>query len=166
MPHFTALKKLARISHNGPSEMWTNSEKRTSTAKLIETTVELVHYKPPRSGRLRDPDSGHDGSPRAIPSSLPLSGERNHTPRYPRALDSHQFLIRPYAIGHRLEQRFDLTLEATMRLRERGEPGSRPDVACNAGHNERQHNCSRRESRGARPSRQTGVRSDRRTRAA
>ena len=41
----------SKTSNNGPSEKWTTSLQRTAHLPLIDFTIELIHYEPPRSGQ-------------------------------------------------------------------------------------------------------------------
>ena len=54
-----SFKKYSKTSNNGPSEKRTTSLQRTAHLPPIDFTIELIHFKPPRSGHLSTPNNGH-----------------------------------------------------------------------------------------------------------
>ena len=49
----------SKTSNNGPSEKQTTSVQRTAHLPLIDFTIELIHFEPPRSGHLSTLNNGH-----------------------------------------------------------------------------------------------------------
>ena len=49
----------SKTSNNGPSEKRTTSVQRTAHLPPIDFTIQLLHFKPPRSGHLSTPNNGH-----------------------------------------------------------------------------------------------------------
>ena len=43
-------KKYSKTSNNGPSEKRTTSVQRTDQMPPIDASIEIIHFKPPRSG--------------------------------------------------------------------------------------------------------------------
>jgi len=59
----------SKTSNNGPSEKRTTSLQRTAHLPPIDFTIELIHYKPPRSRHLSTPNNGHWTGP-DLPSPI------------------------------------------------------------------------------------------------
>ena len=53
----------SKTSNSGPSEKRTTSLQRTAHLPPIDFIIELIHYKPPRSGHLSTPNNGHQSGP-------------------------------------------------------------------------------------------------------
>ena len=76
----------SRTSHNGPSEKRTTSLQRTLPMIRIEITLDVIHSQPPRSGRFRIPDSGHDSRSRPHFSVQKVSLNSGHQETTPSKL--------------------------------------------------------------------------------
>ena len=50
--NFKSRRAYSKTSNNGPSEKRTTSVRRKAHLPPIDFTLELIHYKPPRSGHL------------------------------------------------------------------------------------------------------------------
>ena len=55
--------EYSKTSNNGPSEKRTTSLQRTAHLPMIDFTIELIHFEPPRSGHLSTPNNGHWSGP-------------------------------------------------------------------------------------------------------
>ena len=51
--------QYSKTSNNGPSEKRTTSLQQTAHLPPIDSTIELIHFEPPRSGHFSTPKNGH-----------------------------------------------------------------------------------------------------------
>ena len=70
----------SKTSNNGHSEKRTTSLQRTAHLPLIDFTIELIHYEPPRSGHLSTPNNGHKSGPDVPWPKLPPITDSEATP--------------------------------------------------------------------------------------